>query len=287
MVIDSSVDSLGLLAMFLVAGVGGFLDAIAGGGGLLTLPALLLLGLNPVAAIATNKCQAVAASVSAAVSFSRRGMIAWRALLPAVVAAGLASVAGAFSVSLVPHDALDLMVPLLLIAVALYFALGPRIPVEAGPTRLSPRLFALTAVPLLGFYDGIFGPGVGAFYMLGLVLLCGCGLLQAIARTKVINAASNLGALLAFSLQGVIVWPVALAMIAGAAIGAQFGAACAVRISPGVIRVLLVTICCAMAMRLLSDPANPLRTWATATLSAPLDFVPSSDAQATTQSTRI
>lgn len=256
-------------AMFVVALAGGFLDAIAGGGGLLTLPALLLAGLDPVAAIATNKCQAVAASVSAAASFSRRGLIAWRTLAPAAAAAALASVAGAASVSLLPKGVLDWGVPLLLIAVALYFAFGPRIGAAGGKVRLPPSTFALLAAPLLGFYDGVFGPGVGAFYMVALVLLSGCALLQAIAHTKALNAASNLGALAAFAIQGAVVWPVALAMIVGAGLGAQCGAACAMRISPRVIRGMLVVMCCAMAMRLLSAPDNPLRYWCMHTLLVP------------------
>jgi uncharacterized membrane protein YfcA len=266
MMMNGEVELAGVLAMFLVALAGGFLDAIAGGGGLLTLPALLLVGLDPVAAIATNKCQAVAASVSAGVSFSRRRLIAWRTLAPAAATAAAASVAGAASVSLLPPGILDWGVPLLLIAVALYFAFGPRIHAEGGKVRLSPLAFALFAAPLLGFYDGVFGPGVGAFYMVALVLLSGCALLQAIAHTKALNAASNLGALLAFVMQGAIVWPIALAMIAGAGLGAQCGAACAMRIDPRVIRALLVFMCCAMALRLLSDPANPLRYWFAHTL---------------------
>ena len=250
-----------LLIMFLVALGGGFLDAIAGGGGLITLPALLLLGLDPLAAIATNKCQAVAASVSASVAFTRRGLIAWRNLAPAAVAAAAASIAGAFSVRLLSPAILGAMVPMLLIAVALYFAFGPRIRTISSQARLSPLIFAGTAAPLLGFYDGIFGPGVGAFYMVALVLLSGCALLSAIAHTKALSVASNLGSLLAFAIQGAIVWPVALAMIAGATLGAQCGAACAVRISPRAIRLLLVLMCCAMALRLLSDSTNPLRKW--------------------------
>jgi uncharacterized membrane protein YfcA len=268
MIVSGDVEIVGVLVMFLVAVAGGFLDAIAGGGGLLTLPALLLLGLNPVAAIATNKCQAVAASVSASVSFSRRQLISWRALGPAAATAAVASIAGAASVSLLPPGVLDWGVPLLLIAVALYFAFGPRIHADGGKVRLSPVAFALFAAPLLGFYDGVFGPGVGAFYMVVLVLLSGCALLKAIAHTKALNAASNLGALLAFSLQGAIVWPIALAMVVGAALGAQCGAACAMRISPRVIRGLLVFMCCAMALRLLWDPDNPLRYWYTHTLIA-------------------
>ncbi|RXZ36560.1 hypothetical protein D9O50_08590 [Oxalobacteraceae bacterium CAVE-383] len=269
MIVSGDVGMAGVLAMFLVAVAGGFLDAIAGGGGLLTLPALLLAGLDPVAAIATNKCQAVAASVSAGVSFSRRGLIAWRTLMPAAAAAAAASVAGAASVSLLPAGVLDWGVPLLLIGVALYFAFGPRIHADGGKARLSAPAFALLVAPALGFYDGVFGPGVGAFYMVALVLLSGCALLQAIAHTKALNAASNLGALAAFAIQGAIVWPVALAMIAGAGLGAQCGAACAMRISPRAIRALLVCMCCAMALRLLSAPDNPLRYWCTHTLLAP------------------
>jgi len=245
-----------LLGLFGVAVGAGCVDAIAGGGGLMTLPALILAGLDPVSAIATNKLQGTAGSVSATVAFARRGLIRWPEAWPIALAAGLASVAGALCVSLLPRAVLDAAVPVLLVGIALYFATARRMSNEDAAARVTPLVFAATVAPLVGFYDGVFGPGAGAFYMVGFVTLLGLGVVRATAHTKLANAASNVGALALFAASGHVVWAIGLAMAAGAFLGAQM------------IRPLLVTIACAMALRLLSDPANPLRQAVLALVSA-------------------
>ena len=124
---------------------------------------------------------------------------------------------------------------------------------------ISPTLPSTTTVPLVGFYDGVLGPGAGSFYMIAFVTLAGYGVLKATAHTKLANAASNLGSLSLFVLKGVVIWPVGLAMALGAFIGAQVGSRLAMRFGPRLIRPLLVVISCAMAVKLLADPANPIR----------------------------
>lgn len=248
-----------LATMFAVAALAGAFDAIAGGGGLLTLPALLLAGLNPVAALATNKLQGAFGSVSSTIAFARRGLIDWKTAIPVALAAGLAGLCGALCASLLSPHFLKALVPVLLIAIALYFALSRALRAQDGPARLALPAFAGFVAPLVGFYDGIFGPGAGAFYMVAIVTLLGYGALKATAHTKLANAASNLGSLLLFMIKGAVVWPIGLAMAAGAFIGAQVGSRLAMRFGPGLIRPLLVTMSCAMAIKLLADPANPLR----------------------------
>ncbi|MFT4190388.1 MAG: TSUP family transporter [Comamonas sp.] len=252
-----SLDTLATLAA--VAFCAGFFDAIAGGGGLITLPALLLAGIDPVAAIGTNQFQAASGSVSATVAFARKRLIDWRQgrlLAPMALAGG---VAGALLVGAIERRWLEAAVPLLLIGVAAYFLFSPAMRDEARRQRMAVATFALTLAPLLGFYNGIFGPGVGAFFMIGLVLLCGLPLLRAVGLTKLGNAACNLGALAVFAVQGVIIWPLALAMAVAAFAGAQLGARCAVRVGPRLVKPLVVLVCCALAARLLSSPDNPLR----------------------------
>ena len=248
-----------LATLFAVAALAGAFDAIAGGGGLLTLPALLLAGLDPVAALATNKLQGTFGSVSATTAFARRGLIDWKTALPVGLAAGLAGLAGALCASLLSPAFLKALVPVLLITIALYFALSRALKAEDAPPRLALTVFAGLIAPLVGFYDGIFGPGAGAFYMVAIVTLLGYGALKATAHTKLANAASNLGILTLFALKGAVVWPIGLAMAAGAFLGAQIGSRLAMRFGPGLIRPLLVTMSCAMAIKLLCDPANPLR----------------------------
>ncbi|MFF7710378.1 TSUP family transporter [Pseudomonas sp. NPDC007930] len=244
-----------------IALAAGFFDAIAGGGGLITLPALLLAGIDPVAALATNKFQAASATVSATAAFARKGMIEWRRGLPMAAMAFLGGAAGALSVNLVPRTLLEALAPALLIAVALYFALSPTLNNQERRARLGAAAFCLTLAPLIGFYDGVFGPGVGSFFMVAFVLVMGQGILRAVCNSKLLNAACNLGALCVFALAGNILWPLALAMGAAALLGAQLGARCAVRFGSRLIKPLLIGVCCVMAAKLLMAPQGPWAGW--------------------------
>jgi uncharacterized membrane protein YfcA len=239
--------------------VAGALDAIAGGGGLVTLPALLLAGLSPVQALGTNKLQGAMGALSSTTAFARRGLIDWKTALPVAAAAAVAGLCGALCASLLSPQLLRAVVPLLLIAIALYFGFSRALKAEDVAPKMALIPFACFIAPLVGFYDGIFGPGAGAFYMVAIVTLLGYGVLKATAHTKLANAASNLGSLGLFLLKGAVVWPIGLAMAAGAFLGAQVGSRLAMRFGPKLIRPLLVVISCAMAIKLLADPANPIR----------------------------
>jgi uncharacterized membrane protein YfcA len=249
-----ALGAVGLLA--------GFVDSLAGGGGLLTLPALLLAGFDPVSALATNKLQSTFGSGSAALAFARHGHIGVRSARW-MMATTLASCwLGVAAVRVAPLSLLSAALPLLLIAMALYFALSSRFSPKAGIAdgkgRLSPGAFALTAAPLIGFYDGLFGPGTGSFFMLAFVALYGYGVIHATANTKILNFTSNFAALLVFIVSAKIVWLVGLAMGVGEFLGAQAGSYMAVRQGARLIRPLLVMVCYAVAVKLLLDPANPL-----------------------------
>lgn len=256
------IDLTLLLILAAVALLAGFFDAIAGGGGLITLPVLFVAGIDPLAALATNKLQAASATVSATCAFARRGMLDWRSGWPMALMAFSGGALGALSVSLVSTDLLQAAVPVLLVVVAAWFAFSPRLNDQQLRTpRLSISLFCLLVAPLLGFYDGVFGPGVGSFFMLAFMLLLGQGLLRAVGNSKLLNAACNLGALSVFAASGTIIWPLALAMALFAIIGAQLGARCAVYFGPRLIRPLVVIVCCVMALKLLLDASNPLVEW--------------------------
>jgi len=248
-----SWDVIGMLA--LVAFCAGFFDAIAGGGGLITLPALFLAGLDPISAIATNKFQAASATISATVTFARKGMIEWRQGRFLVVCGFIGGVGGALLVSSIDKRYLEVCVPIMLILVAIYFALSPKLAGEDRRKRIGILLFSFTVAPILGFYDGIFGPGVGSFFIVGFVLLCGLGMMRAMSFTKLANASCNL----VFITKGVIIWPIAIAMALAAFIGAQLGARAAVRVGPRLIKPMLIVVCCALDIKLLSVETNPLR----------------------------
>ncbi|MGD0635908.1 MAG: TSUP family transporter [Beijerinckiaceae bacterium] len=255
----TGIDLSTLFILFVVALVAAGFDAIAGGGGLLTLPALLMAGLDPVSAIATNKLQSSGGSVSASLHFARRGLIERRNAWAFVLGAGGGAVLGALSVALLPGAVLKAAVPVILMAIAVYFGFAHRPGAEDARARMTPLVFAATYAVATGFYDGIFGPGAGSFYMAGFVALLGYGLVRATAHTKLANAASNLGGLAFFALAGKVVWPVGLVMAVGAFIGGQIGSRLAISHGARLIRPLLVTISCVMAIRLLADPTNPLR----------------------------
>jgi uncharacterized membrane protein YfcA len=113
----------------------------------------------------------------------------------------------------------------------------------------------------VGFYDGIFGPGAGSFYLLGFVTLLGYGVVRASAHTRLLNFTSNIASLITFALSGKIVWIVGFAMGLGQFLGAQLGTRLAIRQGARIIRPLLVVVCCGMAVKLLLDPANPWRAF--------------------------
>lgn len=233
------------------AGAAGFVDAIAGGGGLITVPALLLAGLQPDQALATNKLQGSFGAATAAFSYGRSGLVDLRAQLPTAALAFGAGLAGALLITALPAQTLRVMLPVVLIGIALFFAFKPGLDDTDRAARVSPRLFAFAAIPAIGFYDGLIGPGAGAFYMLAFVALGGMGILKATAHTKLLNFASNLGGLTAFVLSGHPLWALGFLMGAAQMTGAWLGSRLAVRIGARVIKPLLVVSSTALALRLL------------------------------------
>ena len=241
------------LAAMLVAAAfaAGFVDSIAGGGGLITLPALMLAGASPVQALSTNKVQGTFGAATAAVSYARAGHVDVRQQFGAAGIAFIAAALAALLVGYIPTAALRLGLPAVLIAIALFFALKPGLTDADRVARVTPALFTATVVPLIGSYDGLIGPGAGAFYMIGFVLLAGYGVLKATAHTKFLNLASNLGGLLVFAAQGAPWWVIGLAMGAAQIAGARIGARVAMRIGAKVIKPLLVVTSSALALRLI------------------------------------
>ncbi|MEM5474177.1 TSUP family transporter [Hoeflea sp. AS60] len=239
----------------------GFVDSIAGGGGLIAVPALLLAGFTPVEALGTNKLQGLFGSGSATVAYARKGHVDLKAQLPSAVLAAAGSALGAMLATIIPGDIFRAFLPFLLVAIALYFAFKPNMNDIDRARRISPFLFGLMIVPMIGFYDGVFGPGAGSFYMLAFVALAGFGLLKATAHTKLLNFASNLGGFAVFAFAGVIYWKVGLMMGAAQFAGAQLGSRLAMKNGARIIKPLLVITCCALAAKLMADPANPVRIW--------------------------
>lgn len=250
-----------LPALFLAAVAAGFIDAIAGGGGMVTIPAMLLAGIPPLQVLGTNKLQSLFGSGSASWNYARHGLVDLRAQLPMATAAAAGAACGAMLATVVPGQWLRAALPLLLAGIALYFALKRDIGTVERQRRLGPLAFGAGFVPVVGFYDGVFGPGTGSFLMLGFVSLAGFGILKATAHTKFLNFGSNVGALLVFVAAGAVLWKVGLVMGVGQWVGARLGSRFAMRQGARVIRPLLVVVSIALALRLLADPTHPVRQW--------------------------
>jgi len=237
-------------AMTAIAVLTGIIDAIAGGGGLIMMPALLTAGLSPVNALATNKLQSVFGTGVAMTNFARKGHIDWKSNRLTFAFVFVGAVGGALLVQWISVEALGLIIPLLLVASALYILLSPRMTDEDVHHRLSARGYAPVAGSI-GVYDGFFGPGTGTFFTTSIVSLRGHGLTRATALTKAFNFTSNVASVIVFVLGGKMVWLLGLCMAAGAMVGGWIGSHTAMRYGASVIRPLLVVISLAMTGRLL------------------------------------
>jgi uncharacterized membrane protein YfcA len=241
----------GILALLvLVAGVAGLIDAIAGGGGLLCLPALLAAGLSPAQALATNKLQGSFGTFSSTLHFVRQGQIDLLAMRWLVFWTMLGAIAGTVLVQSIDQSFMGKIVPWLLAGAALYFLLSPRLSDADAHRRVNEGLFALIFGLTLGFYDGFFGPGTGSFWVLALVALQGDGLIKATAKTKLVNFTSNIVSLFVFILGGQVVWTVGLAMAIGQLIGGRIGASLVLSKGATIVRPMLVIVSLAITAKL-------------------------------------
>ena len=192
-----------ILALLIVAAtLAGLVDAIAGGGGLIALPALLWAGVPPLQALATNKLQGAFGTATASFHFIRKGEIDPNTLLLPIILTFAGSACGTLVVQYVASDWLEQIVPLLLIAFAIYFLLSPRVADEDAHQRLRLSTFGVLIGFGVGFYDGFFGPGTGTFFAVGFVMLLGYNLRRATAGTKLLNFTSNIASLLFFAWGG-------------------------------------------------------------------------------------
>lgn len=239
------------LPLFGVAIVAGWVDAIAGGGGMLTLPALLSAGLPPAQALATNKLQGTFGALSSSLVFLRRGKVRLVQILPAVLVCALAAALGARCARAIDAQVLRHLIPLVLLAVAGWLLLRPGLGETAGAARVSWITWTLLAVPAIGFYDGLLGPGTGTFLAVAAISLRGMTATQATAQAKWLNLGSNLGALTMFLLAHQVRWWPGLTMAAGQIIGARLGAGIVLERGAAIVRPLVIVVALALCARLL------------------------------------
>ena len=236
-----------ILFLILAALSAGFVDAIAGGGGLIQLPALLI-GMpqaSTVEVLGTNKLASIFGTTASALMYRRRVKTDAKFLASMAIPAFIGSVLGALSASKIPAQSMRPIVFILLVAVAIYTWRKPELGSIEEPRHETKKRFSISvaAGTIIGFYDGIFGPGTGSFLMLTLIYL-GFAFLSASAIAKVVNVSTNLGAVLVFGFHGAIIWQVALVLAAANIVGGLMGARLAIRGGSTLIRkvFLLVTL---------------------------------------------
>jgi uncharacterized membrane protein YfcA len=225
----------------------GFVDAVVGGGGLIATPMLfIVLPQAPIAAVlGTTKCASLFGTATAAIGYGRRMALPWRALLPGIAMASPCAFLGASLVSRTDPRVFKPAILGALVLVAVYTALRPDLGRVAAAVPSPGRQVwsGLALGALLGFYDGFLGPGTGTFLTLAFVALLGCDFLRAAGSAKLVNCASNVGALAWFAAHGLVLWEVAPAMaacnVAGALVGSRLAMA---KGSAWVRRVFLVVV---------------------------------------------
>jgi uncharacterized membrane protein YfcA len=231
--------------------VAGFVDSVAGGGGLITMPVLLSFGFDPRDALGTNKLQASFGSGSATWHYARAGAVDVVDCQRGFVITFLAAASGTWLVQQLSKNLLMRFIPLLLIAVAVYSLLRPVLGQSDSPPKLTRPRFDLLFGLLLGFYDGFFGPGTGTFWAMAYVLIMGFTFTKATGCTKVMNFASNLSSLLVFSVGGHVLMLPGVIMGAGQLLGARAGSRTVVKHGARFIRPIFIGVVLAITGKLL------------------------------------
>lgn len=237
--------------LFVVGLVAGTVDAIAGGGGLITVPALLNLGLPVPLVLGTNKFQSSFGSVSATRHFVAQGAVSLGECRLGISMTLVGALLGAFAVQQIDAGLLAAVVPWMLAAILVYTLARPAAGLKEHPARMqAPAFFVLFGLGL-GFYDGFFGPGVGSFWAISLVLVLGQSFARATAVTKVMNATSNVASLALFAIGGHVHYGAGLAMAAGQVLGGRIGAGLVVTRGARFVRPIFMIMAAATLARLL------------------------------------
>jgi uncharacterized protein len=249
-----------LPVLALAALLAGFVDAVAGGGGLVQVPALLtaLPAQAPATVFGTNKISSILGTGNAAWRYARRIGLPWQVAGPAAVSAFAFSFAGAATVAWLPKDVVRPLVLVLMVAVVVYTVFKPEFgQAVRQPVGGSVRLRALAVGAVLGFYDGFFGPGAGSFMIFAFVALFGLDFLRASAAAKLVNLATNAAALAFFVPTGHVLWIIGLSMAAFNILGAVVGSRLAIRHGSGFVRWVFVLVSMALTAKFGYDIVFP------------------------------
>ena len=237
-----------LTFLFFVGVVAGFLDTLVGGGGLLAVPALLLSGIPPIYVLGTNKFQGSMGTGIATFLLFRKKKLDWNSVKNLMFASFIGSIVGGVIIQFVDTQFLSFVIPIVLVFIAIYFIVSPK-PKSIASNPKSNKKFELFAVPVVGFYDGMFGPGAGSFFAMTGVMIKKLEIIQATILAKPLNFASNIAGFIVFFSFGHIAFLIGLLMMMGQMIGAFFGTHYLLKANPLIIRFLIVIISISMLIK--------------------------------------
>ncbi len=242
----SGVTAQLLVFLFFAAFVAGFLDTLAGGGGLIALPALLMTGIPPLFALGTNKLQGTIGTATATYMMLRMKKVRWHEVRFLMFTAFAGAAFGTIIVQFVNVELLSMVIPAVLLLIALYFLFSPQPRAVSSKALMSESKYKKIIVPLIGCYDGMFGPGTGSFFALAGVSLRGLGLIDATVVAKTLNFSTNIASLMIFLFAGKVVWVAGFIMMGGQFAGAWCAANCLFKINPQHLRFIVVFMCLGM-----------------------------------------
>ncbi len=238
-----------LLVLFLVATLAGLLDTIAGGGGLISLPALILSGIPPLAALGTNKLQGSMGTATATLNLIKRKKITWSENKPLMLSAFIGAALGTLLVQFIDTDVLSFVIPLVLLFIAIYFLIAPSPQKQRKEALVTTQQYKNLIIPSIGVYDGMFGPGTGSFFTLAGISCRGHEIVSSTAIAKPLNFSTNIASLIVFLAAGQIVWLVGIVMMVGQVLGAWLGSHLLYKVNPSYLRGVVVFMCTSMLVK--------------------------------------
>ncbi len=241
------------LILFCSGFFAGLIDAIAGGGGIITVPVLLSLGYPPHIALGTNKFQASFGSFTASYYYTKKNIVKIKDAITGIVFTLFGASLGVVAVQQVKSELLGKIIPFLLLIIIFYSLLKPNLGEKDRHPHISEKLFFIIFGLLLGFYDGFFGPGVGAFWAIAMVSLTGFNLLKATGYTKVMNFVSNISSLVLFLIWGNIMFDAGLTMAAGQIVGSKLGSQIAINKGVKFIKIIFIFVVVVTTLKLIFD----------------------------------
>ena len=243
-----------LLILFLIAVIAGIVDAIAGGGGLITVPALLLAGIPPFHALGVNRLQAVIGETTSFITFLIHKQLNTHGLLLGIISTALGATLGSYSVSLFSENSLKMLLPVLMLGITTYAVLSRRL---KSTTNSKPKIttnhFMTLFGLLIGFYNGFFGPGTGSIWMISFVILLGSTIKQASISTKPLNLIGNIISLLFFIGLGYVDYTLGLIMGVGQIIGSITGSKMVINNGDKIVRPVFISVTILMTVKLIYE----------------------------------